>query len=125
MTPSCVRGSPLGILHEDLSLEVGPERFRREFHIASQLPNPHILSIFDLGEAGKLLSFVMTIVGGESLRARLARERQLPLRDGHAVLADFGIARVIRLPAGFEPPPPVPAEEPAPPVGISEEVEAS
>lgn len=117
------------VLSEDLSVALGPVRFRREIKIASQLSHPNILPIFDSGEAEELLYFVMPYVEGESLRARITRERQMDLddavrigsevagalafahrqgyvhrdvkpenillRDGHGILADFGIARAI------------------------------
>ena len=43
--------------------------------------HPHILPLFDSGEAGGLLYYVMPCVEGESLRERLDRERQLPIDD--------------------------------------------
>ena len=100
-----------------------------EIEIAAKLQHPHILPLFDSGEAEGLLYYVMPFVEGESLRDRLRRERQLPLDDalriarevadalcyahgqgsihrdikpenillqgGHALVADFGIARAV------------------------------
>ena len=107
----------------------GAERFLREIRIAARLTHPHVLGVHDSGEADGLLYYVMPFVEGETLRARLARERALPLGDGvrlvreladalayahargvvhrdlkpenvllsggHAVVADFGIARAL------------------------------
>jgi eukaryotic-like serine/threonine-protein kinase len=117
------------VLLPELGFALGPERFRREIDLASHLSHPHILPIYDSGEAGGELYYVMPYVEGESLRARLNRERQLPLdealriacevasaldhshrhgiihrdikpenillEDGQAMVADFGIARVV------------------------------
>src|SRR5687767_4524058 len=116
-------------------LEPGPghgdsaERFLREIRFAATLSHPNILPLFDSGDAGGLLYYVMPYAEGESLRARLEREGSLPIDDalriaigvldglayahernilhrdikpenillesGHAVLADFGIARAL------------------------------
>lgn len=117
------------VLEPDLAGSVGHDRFLREIQIASTLTHPGILTVQDSGEAGGLLYYVMPYVEGESLRERLARERQLPIAEavaictevaqalasahaqgfihrdikpdnimlsgGHALLADFGIARAI------------------------------
>ena len=117
----------LKVLHPDLAHALGAERFQREIHVAARLQHPNILTVLDSGEAAGLLWFTMPFVEGESLRALLARESQLPvddavriareaadaldyahrhgivhrdikpdnilLADGHALVADFGIAR--------------------------------
>ena len=119
----------LKVLRPELTVAVGPDRFLREIEIASQFVHPHILPVFDSGEAEGFLYYVMPYVSGESLRGRLAREGQLPVdeaveiacdvanalgyahsqgfihrdikpenilfEEGHAVVADFGIARAI------------------------------
>ena len=71
----------LKVLRPELAAEVGPGRFLREIETAARLTHPHILPIHDSGEAGGFLYYVMPYVEGESLRGRLARERQLPLDD--------------------------------------------
>ncbi len=65
------------VLHADVSAAIGPERFLREIEIAAQLQHPHILPLYDSGEAGGYLFYVMPFVDGESLRDRLNREKQL------------------------------------------------
>jgi len=119
------------VLHEDLSAALGAERFRREIQIASHLAHPNILPVHDSGEVDESLYLVMPYIDGESLRARIERERQLSLDDavqiatevagaldfahrqgvihrdikpenillgdGHAFVADFGIARAIKI----------------------------
>ena len=71
----------LKVLHPELAHALGPERFRREVELAARLQHPHILTVFDSGEAAGHLWFSMPYVEGESLRDRLSRERQLPVED--------------------------------------------
>ncbi len=79
----------LKVLHEDIAASIGAERFEREVKLAARLQHPHILSVFDSGEANGRLWFAMPFVEGESLRDRLNRERQLPIADA------VGIAREV------------------------------
>jgi serine/threonine-protein kinase len=115
------------VLRPEITAALGTERFLREIGIAARLSHPHIVPLIDSGEAGGLLYYVQPHVPGGSLRDRLLRERQLPLKDalriaqevgagldfahrkgfvhrdvkpenilfadGHALLADFGVAR--------------------------------
>src|SRR5215207_1877432 len=67
----------LKVLHPDLGAALGAERFQREIKVAARLQHPHILTVYDSGEAAGRLWFTMPYVEGETLRDRLARERQL------------------------------------------------
>jgi len=121
------RAVAIKILREELAASIGPERFLLEIKTTARLTHPHILPLHDSGEADGLLYYVMPFVDGETLRARLDRERTLPvteaiaitkavadalhyahahgvvhrdikpenifLQAGHALVADFGIAR--------------------------------
>ena len=69
------------VLHPELGASIGSERFDREIRLAAKLQHPHILGLFDSGEANGLLYYVMPFVKGESLRDRLDRESQLPIED--------------------------------------------
>src|SRR5882672_6245844 len=69
------------LLHPHLAANLGPDRFLREIQIAARLQHPHIVPLYDSGQAGDLLYYVMPYVSGESLRQRLEREAQLPLED--------------------------------------------
>ncbi len=71
----------LKVLRPDLAAALGTERFHKEIQIAARLTHPHILALHDSGEADGLLYYVMPHVEGESLRQRLNRETQLPIRD--------------------------------------------
>ncbi len=122
------------VLRPELAAALGPERFLREIETTANLNHPHILPLFDSGEADAFLYYVMPYVEGESLRDRLNRETQLPIDDalqiarevadalsfahshdvihrdikpenilleaGHAVVADFGIAKAITAAGG-------------------------
>src|SRR5688572_14139899 len=76
------------VLLPDLGMALGAERFRREIEIESRLDHPHILGILGSGEAGGLLYYVMPFVAGESLRARMDREGQLPVEDAVRIAAE-------------------------------------
>ncbi|MGK2961820.1 MAG: protein kinase domain-containing protein [Gemmatimonadaceae bacterium] len=83
----------LKVLHPDLAASLGPERFLREIKLAARLNHPHILPLFDSGEADAFLYYVMPYVEGESLRERLEREKQLPVDE--AVHHAKGIASAL------------------------------
>jgi serine/threonine-protein kinase len=119
----------LKVLRPELAATIGAERFLAEIATTANLRHPHILPLFDSGDADGALFYVMPYVEGESLRDRLNREKQLPLADalaialevadalsyahgrgvvhrdikpenillenGHAVVADFGIAQAV------------------------------
>jgi serine/threonine-protein kinase len=124
----------LKVLHAELAAVLGTDRFLVEIKTTAILQHPGILPLFDSGVADGLVYYVMPYVSGESLRARLDRERQLPLedvvrigaavgdaleyahrqgvihrdikpenillQDGHALVADFGIALAVRKAGG-------------------------
>lgn len=69
------------VLEPEMAAVLGRERFLREIETAARLTHPHILPLHDSGEAGGTLFYVMPYVEGESLQARLAREKQLPVAD--------------------------------------------
>jgi len=71
----------LKVLHAELGAVLGAERFLKEIELTASLQHPHILPLFDSGEANGLLYYVMPLVEGETLRARLTREIQLPVDD--------------------------------------------
>jgi serine/threonine protein kinase/tetratricopeptide (TPR) repeat protein len=128
------RGVAIKVLRPELAAAIGAERFLREITTTANLHHPHILALYDSGEADGFLYYVMPFVEGESLRDRLTREKQLPLEDalriarevadalsyahsrgvihrdikpenillesGHAVVADFGIAKAVSAAGG-------------------------
>ncbi|MDH3496680.1 MAG: serine/threonine-protein kinase [Gemmatimonadota bacterium] len=117
------------VLKPELAASLGADRFLREIQVTAKLQHPHILPLYDSGDADGLLYYVMPYVVGESLSDLLERETQLGLEDavriarevaealayahsyglvhrdikpdnvmmsnGHAIVADFGIARAL------------------------------
>jgi serine/threonine-protein kinase len=117
------------VLRPGLAAVLGPDRFLAEIRTTAGLQHPHILPLYDSGEAGGSLFYVMPFIDGESVRERLDRSGALPvdealaivrqvadaliyahardvihrdikpenilLANGHAYVADFGIARAI------------------------------
>jgi hypothetical protein len=69
------------VLLPELAQALGADRFLREIRTVANLAHPNILPLHDSGEAEGLLYYVMPYVEGESLRARLQREKQLPVAD--------------------------------------------
>src|SRR5690242_3159948 len=71
----------LKVLNAELGAVLGVERFLAEIKVTANLQHPNLLPLFDSGEADGLLFYVMPFVEGESLRARLGREKQLPIDE--------------------------------------------
>ena len=124
----------LKVLQPDLASALGPVRFLKEIEVTANLHHPHILPLYDSGDAAGQLYYVMPFVEGESLRGRLSREGELPVEEairitcevadalgyahghgvihrdikpenillegGHAMVADFGIARAVTTAGG-------------------------
>src|SRR6185437_3632873 len=82
----------LKVLHPALAHALGPERFQREIRLAARLQHPHILTVLDSGDAGGQLWFTMPYVEGESLRAKISRERQVPVDEALRVIREAGQA---------------------------------
>jgi|JI10StandDraft_1071094.scaffolds.fasta_scaffold02742_7 TolB-like protein/tRNA A-37 threonylcarbamoyl transferase component Bud32 len=128
------RDVAIKVLAAELAQALGAERFLNEIKTTANLRHPHILPLYDSGNADGLLFYVMPLVEGETLRDRMTREAQLPIADalriasevsdalsyahargvihrdikpenillegGHAVVADFGIARAVSAAGG-------------------------
>jgi serine/threonine-protein kinase len=75
------RNVALKVLRPELAAVIGGERFLAEIKTTAALQHPHILPLFDSGQADNFLYYVMPLSEGESLRDRLNRERQLPVED--------------------------------------------
>src|SRR4029078_2019671 len=73
------RDVAIKVLHPDLGAALGGERFLSEIRTPPRLQHPHTLPLLDSESADGLLYYVMPLVTGETLRARLERERQLPI----------------------------------------------
>jgi len=80
------------VLRPELAVSLGVERFVREIEVAAQLHHPHILPLYDSGEADGFLFYVMPYEAGQSLRDRLQKETELPIRDVTRLLRDVADA---------------------------------
>ena len=83
--PRHFRDVAVKVLHPDLSSALGSDRFLREIRLAARLNHPHILPLFDSGEAEGFLYYVMPFIEGESLRDLLNREGKLPIDQAHSI----------------------------------------
>lgn len=80
------------VLRGELAEVLGSERFLAEIKTTANLRHPHIVPLFDSGEAAGLLYYVMPLAEGETLRHRLDRERQLPIEDALRIAAEVADA---------------------------------
>ncbi len=78
----------LKVLRPELAATMGPERFLQEVRVTANLQHPHILPLFDSGEADGFLYYVMPFLEGESLRDRVAREGELPVGEAIRILKE-------------------------------------
>ena len=86
------RDVAIKVLHQDLGAALGAERFLTEIRTTARLQHPHILPLLDSGDADGLLYYVMPVVAGETLRARLTREQQLPISDSVRIAREVASA---------------------------------
>jgi serine/threonine-protein kinase len=82
----------LKVLKPELAAVVGAERFLAEIKTTANLQHPHILPLFDSGEADSFLYYVMPYVEGETLRQRLEAEKQLPVDEAVRLTTDLAEA---------------------------------
>jgi len=82
------RSVALKVLKPELSAAMGTDRFPREIRLVASFNHPHILSLYDSGETDGFLYYVMPFVDGETLGARLAREKELPIGDTIRILIE-------------------------------------
>jgi len=76
------------VLPPEMAAGVNAERFRRESQLAASLQHPHIVPLLAAGGANDLVYYTMPLIDGESLRAKLAREGELPIRETVRLLRD-------------------------------------
>jgi serine/threonine-protein kinase len=85
----------LKVLRPELAAVVGAERFLAEIKTTANLQHPHILPLFDSGEADGFLFYVMPHIDGETLGQRIARETQLPVDE--AVRIAVAVANALQV----------------------------
>src|SRR4051812_39620665 len=86
------RDVAIKVLHRDLAESLGRERFLREIHLAAALTHPHILPLFDSGEAAGQMYYVMPSAEGSSLRDRLDATNQLSIEDAVRIASEVADA---------------------------------
>ncbi len=73
------------VLRPELAAVLGAERFVKEIETTANLQHPHILPLFDSGEADSFLYYVMPFIDGETLRDKLNRETQLGIDEAVSI----------------------------------------
>jgi eukaryotic-like serine/threonine-protein kinase len=86
------RSVAVKVLRPELAAVIGADRFLAEIKTTAALQHPHILPLFDSGQADGFLFYVMPLIEGESLRDRLNREHQLPVEDAVRLAKEIGSA---------------------------------
>jgi dienelactone hydrolase len=90
------------VLHPGLAVSSPVlERFEREARAVAQLRHPGIIPIYAVGRREGLAYFVMPLVAGESLRARLSREGAPPTEEALRILREAAAALAVAHRAGI------------------------
>ncbi len=80
------------VLPPEMSAGVNVDRFRREIQLAARLQHPHVVPLLTAGSRDDLIWYVMPFIEGESLRAKLAREGELPVAETVRILREVADA---------------------------------
>jgi serine/threonine-protein kinase len=80
------------VLKPELAAVLGAERFVQEIKTTAALSHPHILPLFDSGEAGGFLYYVMPYIEGETIREKLNREAQFGIDEALRITTDVADA---------------------------------
>jgi serine/threonine-protein kinase len=76
------------VLPPEMGAGLNAERFRREIQLAASLQHPHVVPLHAAGRTDDLVWYTMPLIEGESLRAKLAREGELPVTETVKILRD-------------------------------------
>ncbi|MDX1494258.1 MAG: protein kinase, partial [Longimicrobiales bacterium] len=91
----------LKVLKPELAAVVGADRFLAEIETTANLQHPHILPLFDSGEADGFLFYVMPYIEGETLRERIDRDKQLPVDEALGIATAVANALQVAHDAGI------------------------
>ena len=80
------------VLPPEMAAGVNQDRFRREIELAAGLQHPHVVPVLTAGSSGDLLWYTMPFIEGESLRTRLARQGDLPVKEAVHILREVADA---------------------------------
>jgi serine/threonine protein kinase len=86
------RDVALKVLRAGVAQALGRERFVQEIRLAARLNHPHILPLYDSGEAGGFLYFVMPVMQGRTLRDRLQQEGAMPVDEAVRIASEVADA---------------------------------
>jgi eukaryotic-like serine/threonine-protein kinase len=86
------RDVALKVFRPDLAETLGRERFLREIQLAARLNHPHILPLYDSGEAAGFLYFVMPVMKGRTLRDRLTSGGAMPIDEARRIAIEVADA---------------------------------
>ena len=86
------RDVALKVLKPELAAILGRERFLNEIRLTARLDHPHIVTLIDSGETDGVLWYVLPFIRGESLRARMHREKQLGVEEALAIARQIASA---------------------------------
>jgi serine/threonine-protein kinase len=86
------RNVAIKVLRPELAAVIGAERFAAEIRTTADLQHPHLLPLFDSGTVDGTAFYVMPFVDGESLRAKLMREHQLPIQEAQQIISEVADA---------------------------------
>ncbi len=77
------------VLPPEMGAGVNAVRFEREIRVAARLQHPHIVPLLTAGASGDLLYYIMPYIAGESLRARLIRQGELPVAEAVRIVREL------------------------------------
>jgi eukaryotic-like serine/threonine-protein kinase len=80
------------VLRPEVAHTIASSRFLEEIRIDTELAHPHLLPVLGTGEFDGLLYYVTPHIAGGSLRARMDRERQMPVEFSLAIVSDVADA---------------------------------
>ena len=86
------RAVAIKVLRAEVAESLGRERFVREIHLAARLTHPHILPLYDSGEADGFLFYVMPVMQGQTLRQRIDATGALPVEEAVRVASEVADA---------------------------------
>jgi serine/threonine-protein kinase len=86
------RAVALKVLHPELGAAIGADRFLREIQVVARLQHPHIVPLYDSGEASGRLYYVMPYVKGESMRERLKRDGPIKTAEAQRIIREVADA---------------------------------
>ena len=80
------------VLPAEMASGLNRDRFRREVALVTAMQHPNIVPVLSAEVGDEFLYYIMPFIEGESLRARLAREGELPLADAVRLLREVADA---------------------------------